>query len=223
MLIDAIVLAGGRSLRLGSLPKSDFAVDGITLLQRTLDAAGSARRIVVVGPEPSHGLPDGVLHTREVPPFSGPVAGIAAGMEALARASETMSDVTLVLACDMPHIDRAIPLLVRRLAEHPDSDGVIAIDSDHHRQPLAAGYRTTRLTAVLERCRKDGPLDSMPVFRLINGLTLISLDVPVDATSDVDTWDDAERLGAVAPPLTTDPVNATGPMYSTAQEAMTHE
>lgn len=217
MPIDAIVLAGGRSSRLDSAPKAQFTIDGVTLLERTLAAVGGARRIVVVGPEPERGLPDAVLHTRETPPFSGPVAGIAAGLDALDRASATRSDATVVLACDMPHVGLAVPAILAALAAHPDSDGVIAVDSDGREQPLAAGYRTEAITRAVERRRVDGLLDSTPVFRLIEELVLLPLEVPAGATSDVDSWADAARLDAQPPPATREPLE------STADEGTSHE
>ena len=52
MEFDAIILAGGRSSRLGGVPKSGLIYDGATLLERSLSAAGAAVRTVVVGPDP---------------------------------------------------------------------------------------------------------------------------------------------------------------------------
>ena len=105
MEFDAIILAGGRSSRLGGVPKSGLVYDGATLLERSLRAAGAAGRTVVVGPDPG-GLPGGVLTCREEPPFAGPAAAIAAGLAALAadHASRhaAAAPYTLVLACDMP-------------------------------------------------------------------------------------------------------------------------
>ena len=39
MEFDAIILAGGRSSRLGGVPKSGLIYDGATLLERSLQAA----------------------------------------------------------------------------------------------------------------------------------------------------------------------------------------
>jgi molybdopterin-guanine dinucleotide biosynthesis protein A len=57
---DAVILAGGRSSRLGGVPKQQLTYDGATLLQRALDAAGGAAAAVVVGPGPG-ALPAGCL------------------------------------------------------------------------------------------------------------------------------------------------------------------
>ncbi len=207
MLFDAIVLTGGRSSRLNSVPKSEFVVDDATLLDRTLGAAKNAHRIAVVGLEPLTDLPAGVVLVREEPPFSGPVAAIAAGIAALTAstddAADGESDAFLVLACDMPHIRHAVPSLLAGLDAAPLVDGAIAIDDGGRRQPLAAVYRTHALIAALEAAsgstQGGGQLAGLAMFRLLDHLTLVDIHVPHDATADVDTWDDAVRLGATPP------------------------
>uniref|UniRef100_UPI0039EF6021 molybdenum cofactor guanylyltransferase n=1 Tax=Sinomonas sp. G460-2 TaxID=3393464 RepID=UPI0039EF6021 len=52
LAFDAIVLAGGRSSRLGGYPKPRLVYEGVTLLDRALGAVSAARRVAVVGPEP---------------------------------------------------------------------------------------------------------------------------------------------------------------------------
>jgi len=87
--IDLIVLAGGRGSRLGGAVKPAVEVAGRTLLSRVLDARTLARRVVIVGPVSARVAAgpeaSGVLWALEDPPFGGPVAGIAAGLAALAR------------------------------------------------------------------------------------------------------------------------------------------
>ncbi|MEO8093375.1 MAG: NTP transferase domain-containing protein [Pseudolysinimonas sp.] len=197
MIVDAIVLSGGRSSRLGSVAKSELSFAGHTLLHRTLSTVAGSRQIVVVGPPPQEPLPDGVLRTREDPAFGGPAAGIAAGMEMLAAFTEKRGDAVLVIACDMPHVDAVIPLLVDGLARYPDADGVVPIDADGYRQLLAAGYRSSALTAAITAQHRAGSLHGLPVSRLMHDLELATIDVPDGATADVDTWEDALRWGVV--------------------------
>ena len=199
MIVDAIVLTGGRSSRLDSIAKSDLRFEGRTLLHRTLSAVSRARRTVVVGARPDESLVDGVLHTREDPPFGGPAAGIAAGMACLSLQPGGASDAVLVVACDMPHVERAVPPLISALGEHPDADGVVPVDSGGHRQPLAAVYRTTPFAAAIADHERAGSLGGVPVSRLVMGLDLAEITVPADATADVDTPDDAVRLGVSFP------------------------
>ena len=205
MEFDAIILAGGRSSRLGGVPKSGLIYDGATLLERSLRAAGAARRTVVVGPDPG-GLPGGVLTCREEPPFAGPAAAIAAGLAALAadHASRhaAAAPYTLVLACDMPRSEGAVRALAEALAasaagtpERGGADGVMAVSADGRKQPLAGFYGT----AVLQRSVADAAsrdrLENASVFALLARLDVREVRVPPGSTDDVDTWDDASALG----------------------------
>ncbi|MBD8537305.1 molybdenum cofactor guanylyltransferase, partial [Plantibacter sp. CFBP 13570] len=68
MSVDAIILAGGRSSRLGGVAKASLLRDGRTLLQLAIDAARAAGgRVVVVGPEVGTTAP--VRFVRERPVF----------------------------------------------------------------------------------------------------------------------------------------------------------
>lgn len=73
--VGAIVLTGGRASRLGGVDKARLAVAGRPMVEAVLGAARA-----VAGPVRTVG-PGG--DTREDPPHSGPVAGIAAGLRAL--------------------------------------------------------------------------------------------------------------------------------------------
>ncbi|MFE4229867.1 molybdenum cofactor guanylyltransferase [Arthrobacter sp. NPDC056886] len=211
MEFDAIILAGGRSSRLGGVPKAGLIYDGATLLERSLRAAGAAGRIVVVGPDPGD-LPEGVLTCREDPPFAGPAAAIAAGLAALAAdqaggdQAAAPAPFILVLACDMPRSDEAVRALAAalgnsvagapgRASEREGGDGVMAVSADGRKQPLAGFYGT----AVLQRCVADaevrGGLENASVFALLARLDVREVGVPSGSTDDVDTWDDASALG----------------------------
>src|SRR5690606_16978050 len=147
-------------------------------------AARHARRIVVVGPEPAEPIPAGVLRAREQPPFGGPAAGIAAGLHRLsehAAGHAAELDAVLVLACDMPHIDRAVPVLLAALtADTPLTDGVIVVAPDGQRQPLAALYRSAALAAAIVTHASE--LDGLSVRRLVGDLELTPVTVPEGAT-----------------------------------------
>ena len=66
-VIDAVVLAGGRGIRLGGASKADLNVSG-RLLDRVLDGLRPHvnGRIVVVAPD-GVAIPDGVIRTMEEP------------------------------------------------------------------------------------------------------------------------------------------------------------
>lgn len=193
MNFDAIVLAGGRSSRLGGEPKAALRRGDRALLSVTLDATAGAGRTVVVGDPSALVVPAGVLVVRESPAFGGPAAAIAAGVTVLA--GPTPADYLLVLACDMPAIADAVPALLERAGRA--ADGAIAVDGAGHPQYLAGVYRTASLAAAVRS--HASRLENLSVRALLTGLDLDHTAVPPGSTSDVDTWADAARLGIDAP------------------------
>ena len=183
--VDAIVLAGGRASRLGGAAKPLLEVDGTSLLSRTVTAArtAGANRIIVAG---DAALDDPSLTwVREDPPFGGPVAAIIA---ALPRVE---ADWTLVLACDLPGIERALALLpLHERDTPPTSDGVHLTDASGRPQWLTALYRTSALRTAAASVLDNGR--NAPVRSLVGALKLTSVHAPESATRDVDTWEDLE-------------------------------
>jgi molybdopterin-guanine dinucleotide biosynthesis protein A len=201
---DAVILAGGKSTRLGGVPKAQLRYDGATLLQRAVAAARGAGRAVVVGPDPGT-LPDGTLTAREDPPFAGPAAAIAAGLAALeGQVNEAQNGQSpsakrapwvLVLACDMPMAAAAVPVLLQELAGREGTEGAMSISADGRRQPLLGIYRVSALQREVQTAAEQGGLANAAVFRLLARLDLLAVPVPAGSTDDVDTWDDAAALG----------------------------
>ncbi|MCC5784853.1 hypothetical protein CRM73_18245 [Kocuria sp. CCUG 69068] len=128
-----------------------------------------------------------MLRTREDPPFSGPAAGIAAGLRALDALPA--AQWTLTLACDMPGVSRAVPLLLEAARTGDGAAGYVSVPPDGHRQPLAALYRSD----VLRRAFAGQDAADRSVFSFVRELPLRDVTVPEDATADVDTWDDVHR------------------------------
>jgi molybdopterin-guanine dinucleotide biosynthesis protein A len=185
---DAIILAGGGGTRLGGVDKAALEVGGRPLLSRVLDGVRSARRTVVVGAVP---VPDDILQTVEVPAGGGPVAGIAAGLRALADPPGWV----LVLAVDQPQAAQAVPDLLAGAANaDPGVDMVCPDDRSGHPQWLLAAYRSVSLSRVLAPL---GTGHDVSVRRLVGGLRVVRLRS--EYTGDVDTWADhsawEDRLG----------------------------
>ena len=113
----AIIVAGGKSSRLGNTPKAGLSNGTHTLLDRALLAVSQADACVVVGPE-TLPVPNDVLLTREDPPYSGPAAAIHAGAEKLAQHYSGIGRPAptwcIILGVDTPNIAPAVSLL----AEH---------------------------------------------------------------------------------------------------------
>lgn len=179
---DAIVLAGGRGSRLGAPSKPEYVLGGRRLVDVALSAVSPARRIVLVGPGPA---PDGVLLTREDPPFGGPVTGVAAGFSVL----PDHAPWTVLLACDLPGAELGIArLLSADLA--PEDDGVCLVDDDGRLQWLLGCYRTEAVARRLAD-RGDPPITAM--YKLLEPLQLLGMAADPRITGDIDTPADAER------------------------------
>lgn len=202
MRVDLLVLAGGRGERLGGQDKAALEVGGHSMLDRVLEAAALlGGSVVVVGDTP---VPEGVARTLEDPPDGGPVAGIAAGLEALAAApaggapasGASPSGVSptgwvAVVAVDQPGAAPALAALGAALPGLPaDVDAVSHEDGTGHRQWLLAVYRRAALEAALARL--DSPRDTS-VRRLVAGLRWQVVEGGTEQLGDVDTWEDAAR------------------------------
>lgn len=180
-VFDAIVVAGGRGLRLGGKDKPALELAGRSLLDIAIDAARAARAIVVVGPRRPAGR--AVKWAREEPAGGGPLAALAAGLRALPPGS----GIVAVLAADLPAIEAGtIHALLRTIDE---ADGAVAVDSTGRAQPLLAAYRTAALRRALATI---GQPHGQPMRRLLETLDLARLEVG-RAAEDIDTPGDLAR------------------------------
>lgn len=201
---NAIVLAGGRSSRLGGISKALLETSGKTLLSATLEAASGADGRAVAGPpelrDAVEAAGDGTVLVREDPPFSGPAAAVAAAWTALAVRDEAAArpspEWTLVLACDMPFIAGAVEALLSAAHAsegHAPPLSLLAVDETGAVQPLAGLYRTAPLGAAIGFFDRPGGLDNLSMKRLLARVQWRNVAVPTHSTTDIDTWEDARR------------------------------
>jgi molybdenum cofactor guanylyltransferase len=143
----AIILAGGRSSRMGS-PKAELEWHGSTLLRRV---TGVLARVVdgpiIVVRAPGQELPD-VAEWAEVVADAreghGPMQGIAAGLAAI----RGRAPLAYVSSTDVPLLH---PAFVRRVIDGFDSEvDIVLPEVGGYRQPLAAAYRSDLLATVEE-------------------------------------------------------------------------
>lgn len=143
---DAVVLAGGSGRRLGGADKALLDLGGEILLDRVLAAAAGADTVICVGPVRATAA--AVTWCREDPPGGGPVAALAAAVPLL------RADVVVVLAVDLPFVDRStVTRLVAAVTglDGSDLDGSVGLDDAGRAQPLLAAYCVTALRAALGR------------------------------------------------------------------------
>jgi molybdopterin-guanine dinucleotide biosynthesis protein A len=179
-----VLLTGGASRRMG-VDKATLVVGGETLAER-------AARVLTAVCDPVVEVGSGVTGlpcTREEPPGEGPLAGLLAGADALALASD---GAIVVLTCDLPFVDDAF---VGMLVEHPANGSVV---------PTVAGrkqYACSRWSAAAVASARVSFARGERVMRALLGAgdaTFVVADAHALALADVDTPDDLARLGLVA-------------------------
>jgi molybdopterin-guanine dinucleotide biosynthesis protein A len=170
-----IVLAGGRSLRMGT-PKAWLDWHGTPLLAHVvgLVARGVDGAVVVVravGQELPP-LPEGTRIVSDAREALGPLQGIATGLAALAGSAE----LAYVSSTDAALLR---PAFVRRVLAGIEPDVEIVLPHARgHRQPLAAAYRVAlaaRVDALLERgLAKPGFLFERSRTRIVDDAWLLA-------------------------------------------------
>lgn len=195
----AIVLAGGRSRRMGT-DKLALRLGKSSLLERAVVAcAGHADVVVVAGPRPpSWSGPSHVAFVVEDPPFGGPAAGIAAALAHLAaswdaRAGSAEREV-LILAGDLENPRDAVELLVMSAL---GEDGTILRDIEGWPQYLAGRYKEPELRNIY---LANFATRDVSIRRLMGGLRVKYVAAPSRVTRDLDTPDQAFHAGIALEP-----------------------
>lgn len=204
----AIVLAGGRSSRMGS-PKATLDWHGSTLLRRV---TGIVARSVAPGPvivvsARGQSLPaldaavEVVADERE---GRGPVQGIAAGLAAIGDRAQ----IAYVSSTDVPLLH---PAFVRAVVESlDDTVDVVLPEVGGFRQPLSAAYRVDLLEAIndliaADRMRPAFLFEHSRVLHvtetdLLKNGALSRLDPDLRSVSNLNEPADYERARALPAP-----------------------
>ncbi|MFP5021249.1 molybdenum cofactor guanylyltransferase [Pseudonocardia phyllosphaerae] len=146
----AIVLAGGRSSRMGR-PKADLDWHGVPLLTRTVAVLGRAvDGPLVVVRAAGQQLPPcpawlaGRVEVCDDPvPDLGPLPAIGVGLRAVGDRAEA----AFVASVDLPLLH---PAYAARVLDRIEQHDVVLPKALGHRQPLAAAYRTTLAPVIAD-------------------------------------------------------------------------
>jgi molybdenum cofactor guanylyltransferase len=213
----AIVLAGGRSSRMGS-PKAALDWHGSTLLRRVTGIlARSVGGPVIVVSAPGQELPalDGAVEVvADEREGRGPLQGLAAGLEAVGDRAEA----AYVSATDVPLLH---PAFVRRVVGALDDQvDVVLPEVGGFRQPLSAAYRTALHSTVEELIAADRMRPAFLFERsrvlhlgeadLLGNGALARLDPALASVSNLNQRADYERAYALPAPAI--PVEKFGPL-----------
>ena len=142
-----VIVAGGRGARLGSGPKALVLLEGRTLLDRAIETVSQCCEEWIVAAAPDIELPvEGARLVRDAPWSGGPLAGVAAALEA-----REPSDA-LVLGVDFP---LARPQALAALAARRGNAPAVLPAPGGSPQPLAAVYGAAAC-AALKRAFAEG-------------------------------------------------------------------
>ena len=180
--MDAMVLAGGASKRLGS-PKALLPLGNTTLVEAVLARLRPLFRRLLVVARDLEGLTEldaTVLVDNR--PERGPLVGLTRGLEA--------SDAPwcFVVGCDMPFLN---PQVILRMAERLEGCDILAPRVNGHFQPLHAFYGQACLPLARELLDRGNtsPLDLFHRCRVrtIEASELLDIDPDLLSFRDLDT------------------------------------
>ena len=183
----AIVLCGGRSMRMGT-DKATVPFGCETLLQRACRIAGeSAECVIVVAAVGQHlpELPHSVRIVRDEFPEAGPLAGMLTGLRFLKRESQLapvrqQSKLCLgavwVTSCDTPFVDRRV---IECLSNQLGDFDAVCFTFAGYLNPLAAIYRI-RCVDVLESIFAQGERKATALLNAVETCILRVDDVSAD-------------------------------------------
>ena len=148
MSASALVLAGGRSRRLGADKRRLRLASGRGLLEATIQsvAALADEVLVALGDDVANFAElasEGVRLIGDAPAGSGPLGGLVAGLAA------ARNDLVVAVACDLPYLN---PELLRWLLSlAPGNDLVVPRRADGTLEMLHAVYRRNCLAVARSR------------------------------------------------------------------------
>lgn len=142
--MNAIILAGGKSSRMGS-PKAFLEVGGRQIIQRVLDTVVPLfSKVILVTNNPEAYAYLGMPMVNDTTKGRGPLGGLEAG---LAVSGEGRN---FVVACDMPFLDeKIITALIHQAAMYPETE-IMVPKWQRGIEPLHAVYDRRVLQKVKE-------------------------------------------------------------------------
>jgi molybdopterin-guanine dinucleotide biosynthesis protein A len=149
-LYGGIVLAGGKSTRMGS-SKALLPFGPETMLQRVVRLLGEVVSPIVVvaavGQELPELLPE-VIVTYDENEGRGPLEGLRAGLKALPQDV----DAVYVTSCDVPLL---VPGFVRQMFDLANGYDIAVMEIEGFTHPLSAVYRRSTLPFVEDLLARD--------------------------------------------------------------------
>ena len=150
MISGGIVLAGGKSTRMGT-SKALLPFGSETMLQRVvriLSRVVSPIVVVAAAGQELPTLPADVIVTRDERDARGPLEGLRAGLKALPEGV----DAAYVTSCDVPLL---VPAFVTQMLDYAHGYDIAVMEIDGFPHPLSAVYRRATLPHVEDLLAHD--------------------------------------------------------------------
>jgi len=188
--VTGIVLAGGKSTRLGAA-KALLRFGDETFLERAVSAVRPLCRQIIVVSAPGSSPPelDGCVMVEDKKPGLGPLGGLVTGL------AISDDEWHLTLACDLPLVRPEMLKLI--VAEASGADAVVPRASGRL-QPLLAAYSRAclspaRVATDSGRRAMRAMLDLVRV-KIIEEARLREVDPELISFTNVNTWDEYQEL-----------------------------
>jgi molybdopterin-guanine dinucleotide biosynthesis protein A len=153
----AIVLAGGKSSRMGGEDKSLLLVNGVPLIQHIIEQLEGHFDEIIIGANDTEKY--SFLNKRVIPDIEkdkGPLMGIYSCLKA------SNNDINFITACDIPEMN--IKLIKNMINLSVDYDIVMPVKGEDKHEPLYAVYRK-RLIPSAERIIQN---NGLRIIELLN-------------------------------------------------------
>ncbi|MFO0793830.1 MAG: molybdenum cofactor guanylyltransferase [Candidatus Brocadiaceae bacterium] len=186
--MTAIILAGGKSRRMGS-PKALLRFGDKTFIEHQVSVLRKIFDEILISAN------DGALYkTLNLPivpdiiPGKGPLGGISAG---LIRAT---SSHAFVVACDMPFINEEVILYLKGLIDDYD---VVVPQTSRGLEPMHAFY-SRNCIKPMQRCIQDGRLRIIDFFpevkvRIVDTREFAGLDTSAQSLLNLNTVEEYKK------------------------------
>jgi len=194
---SAIVLAGGRSSRIGR-PKAALDFGGVPILTRIISELKRrfAEIVVVAAPESEDSLQidlSAAKVVRDETAYQGPLDALRRGLDAVTN------EIAFACSCDLPLLDPDVAAAIVGMLG--DFDAAIPIVGEKA-QPLHAAYRkrcTSALAALAARgeSRVGAIADTVNTRRIFEN-DLRVLDPQLNSFFNLNTLDDYQRALKIA-------------------------
>ena len=195
---SALILAGGRSRRMGFKEKALLPIGDKTILEHVIESLDGVVDEIIISMRDTTQQELLNDHTQghdvvlDKMQDVGPLSGILEGTKA------ATGEYVFVVACDMPYISTdVVELLFKRAERH---DAAIPVWENENLEPMHAVYRTHPMAVETEKAiLRNEKFVLAPVFKMkdlvfVNMDEIRQLDPDLETFVNINTPDDVEKL-----------------------------